>query len=94
MQCLSSIVYQSTLSDITFKDSANGSVDKDHSGETRVVRPNYAVMGPSESNDSVFQGAAEEPVAEGAISRPTSQASIPSNEVTSKLTYGKVHPAW
>ena len=87
MQCLSSIVYRSTQSDVTFKDNqfyidkngevpihgANGAVDKDHSGEIRETPCNYADLGPSESNDSVFQGA---------ISMPTSQASIRSNEVT------------
>ena len=90
MQRLSSILYQSTQSDVTFKDNqfhtdkngevpifdANGTVDKDLSGEIRETPFNYADLGPSESNDSVFQGAAEEPVAEGAISRPTSQASF------------------
>ena len=98
MQRLSSIVYRSTLSDVSFKDnqfhtdkngevpihSANGGVDKEHNDEIREASHSYANLGPSESNDSVFQGAAEEPVAEGAISRPTSQASIRSNEVSSK----------
>ena len=76
---------------------ANGVVDKNHNGDIRNAPHNYAALGPSESNDSVFQGAAaEEPVAEGAISRPTSQVSIRSNEVSSKLTYGRVtwvHPS-
>ena len=75
---------------------ANGGVDKNHNSDIRNAPRNYAALGPSESNDSVFQGAAEEPVAEGAISRPTSQASIRSNEVSSKLTYGRVtwvHPS-
>ena len=98
MQRLSSIIYRSTQSDITFKDNqfhtgkngevpihgANGTVDKDHSGEIWETPRSYTDLGPSESNDSVFQGAAEEPVAEGAISRPTSQASIRLNEVTFK----------
>ena len=100
-QCLSSIVYQSTLSDVNFKDnqfhtgkngevpihSANGGVDKDHSGDIRETPCNYADLGPSESNDSVFQGA---------ISRPTSQASICSNEVSSKPAHEMVtwvHPS-
>ena len=100
-QRLSSIVYRSTQSDITFKDnqfhtdkygevpihSTNGGVDKDHSGDIRETPRNYADLGPSESNDSVFQGA---------ISRPISQASIRSNEVTSKPTLGMVtwvHPS-
>ena len=110
MQHLSSIHYQSTQSDVTFEDNqfhtgkngevpihgANGSVDKNHSGEIRETPCSYANLGPSESNDSVFQGAAEEPVAEGAISRPTSQASIRSNEVSSKPIFGmvaQVHPS-
>ena len=104
MQRLSSVIYRSTQSDVTFKDNkfhtakngevpihgANGAVDKDHSGEIRETPRSYPDLGPSESNDSVFQGAAEEPVAEGAISRPTSQASIRSNEVTFKPTHGMV----
>ena len=75
---------------------ANGAVDKNYNGGIRGAPHSYAALGPSESNDSVFQGAAEEPVAEGAISRPTSQVSIRSNEVSSKLTYGRVtwvHPS-
>ena len=98
MQRLSSVIYRSTQSDVTFKDNqfhtdkngefpihgANDAVDKDHSGDIRDAPRSYADLGPSESNDSVFQGAAEEPAAEGAISRPTSQASICSNEVTFK----------
>ena len=100
-QRLSSIVYRSTLSDVTFKDNqfhtdkngevpihgANGGVDKDHSGDIRETPCNYADLGPSESNDSVFQGD---------ISRPTSQASIRSNEVTSKPAHEMVtwvHPS-
>ena len=100
-QLLSSIVYRSTLSDVTFKDNqfhtgkngevpihgANGGVDKDHSGDIRETPCNYADLGPSESNDSVFQGA---------ISRPISQASIRSNEVTSKPAHKMVtlvHPS-
>ena len=68
-------------------------VDTNHNIEIRDAPHSYAVMGPSESNDSVFQGAAEEPVAEGAISRPTSQASIRSNKVSSKPTLGMVTQA-
>ena len=110
VQRLSSVVYRSTQSDVTFKDKfhtgkngevlihdANGTVDKDHNGDIRNAPRSYAALGPSESNDSVFQGAAaEETVTEGAISRPTSQASIRSNEVSSKLTRGlvtRVHPS-
>ena len=110
MQRLSSIHYQSTQSDIAFEDNQlhtgqsadvaihdeKASVDTNHNGKIRDAPRNYAAMGPSESNDSVFQGAAEEPVAEGAISRPTSQASIRSNEVSSKPTLGRVarvHPS-
>ena len=110
MQRLSSVIYRSTQSDATFKDNkfhtdkngevpildANGAVDKDHSGEIRETPFNYADLGPFESNDSVFQGAAEEPMAEGAISRPTSQASLRSNEVSSKRAHGMVtwvHPS-
>ena len=63
-----------------------------HNGEIRVISHNYAGLGSSESNDNIVQ-AAEEPMAEGAISRPTSQASIRSNNVSSKCTYGKVHPS-
>ncbi len=110
MQRLSSIHYQSTQSDITFKDNkfhtgkngevpicdANGAVDKNHNIEIRDAPCSYTALGPTEFNDSVFQGAAEEPVAEGAISRPTSQASIRSNEVSSKPTLEmvtRVHPS-
>ena len=110
MQRLSSVIYRSTQSDITFKDNqfhtskngevtihgANGGVDKDHSGEIRETPCSYTALGPFESNNSVFQGAAEEPVAEGAISRPTSQASIRSNEVSSKAAHEMVtwvHPS-
>ena len=85
MQRLSSILYRSTQSDVTFKDNqfhtdkngevpildVNGAVDKDLSGEIRETPFNYADLDPSESNDSVFQVTAEEPVAEGAIRRPT-----------------------
>ena len=112
-QRLSSIHYQSTQSDVTFKDNqfhtgkngevsihdekdANGAVDKDHNSDIRNAPRNYAALGPFESNGSVYQGAAEEPVAEGAISRPTSQASIRSNEVSSKPALGmvtRVHPS-
>ena len=106
MQHLSSVIYRSTQSDVTFKDNkfhtgkngevpihdASGGVDKNHNVDIRDAPRKYAALGPSESNDSVFQGAAEEPVAEGAISRPTSQVSIRSNEVSSKPTLGIV--AW
>ena len=71
-------------------------VDTNHNIEIRDAPRSYAALGSSESNDSVFQGAAEEPVAEGAISRPTSQTSIHSNEVFSKPTHGMVtlvHPS-
>ena len=70
-------------------------MDTNHNIEIKDAPHSYAALGPSESNDSVFQGAAKEPVAEGAISRPTSQASIRSNEVSSKPTLGmvtQVHP--
>ena len=110
VQRLSSIHYQSTQSDVTFKDNQlhtrqsadvpihdeKASVDMNHNIEIRDAPRSYAAMGPSESNDSVFQGATEEPVAEGAISRPTSQASIRSNEVSSKPIHGmvaRVHPS-
>ena len=103
-QRLSSVIYRSTQSDVTFKDNqfhtgkngkvpihdANGAVDKNHNSDIRNTPRNYAALGPTESNDSVFQGATEEPMAEGAISRPTSQASIRSNEVSSKPTLGRV----
>ena len=98
-------------SDVNFKDDhlfvvdqsaevplhdANGAVNKSNDGEIRDTPRNYAALGPSESNHNVVQGAVEEPMAEGDISRPASQASIHSNEVSSKLTYGKVtwvHPS-
>ena len=100
MQHLSSVIYRSTQSDATFKDNhfhtgkngevpildANGTVDENHNSDIRDAPRNYTALGSSKSNDSVFQGAAEEPMAEGAISRPTSQASICSNEVSFKLT--------
>ena len=66
-------------------------MDTNHNIEIRDAPRNYAAVGPSEST-----GAAEEPVAEGAISRPTSQVSIRSNEVSSKPTLGmvtRVHPS-
>ena len=72
---------------------ANGTVDKNHNSDIRNAPRNYAALGPSKSNDSVFQGAAEESVAEGAISRPTSQASIRSNEVSSNPTLKMVAQA-
>ena len=104
VQSLSSIYYQTTQSDVTFKDNQlhtgqsadvpihdeKAAVDTDHNIEIRDAPRNYAALGPSESNDSVFQGAAEEPVTEGAISRPTSLASIRSNEVSFKPTLGMV----
>ena len=110
MQRLSNIHYQSTQSDVTFEDNQlhtgqsadvpihdeKASVDTNHNGEIRDAPRNYAAMGPSESNDNIVQDAAEEPVAEGAISRPTSQASIRSNEVSSKPAHGmiaQVHPS-
>ena len=98
-------------SDVTFKDShlfavgqsaaislhhTNTAVDKSNDGEIREAPHNCSALGPSESNHNVVQGAAEDPLAEGAVSRPTSQASIHSNEVPSKLTYDKVtwvHPS-
>ena len=104
VQRLSSIHYQSTQSDVTFEDNQfhtgqsadvpihdeKDSVDANHNIEVRDAPRSYAALGPSESNDSVFQGAAEEPMAEGAISRPTSQASIRSNEDSSKPILGMV----
>ena len=81
--------------DISIHDE-KAAVDTNHNNEIRDAPRNYAAVGPSESNDSVFQGAAEEPLAEGDISRPTSQASIRSNEVSSKPTLGmvaQVHPS-
>ena len=107
MQRLSSVVYRSTQSDVTFKDNQfhtgkNGEVTihanvDNQNSDIRDAPRNYAALGPSESNDSVLQGAAaEEPVAEGAISRPTSQASIHSNEVSSNPTLkmvARAHPS-
>ena len=108
VQRLSSIHYRSTQSDVTFKDNqlhTGQSVDVPIHDEKAAVDTNneisnaphsYTALGPSESNDSVFQGAAEEPVAEGAISSSTSQASIRSNEVSSKPTLEmvtRVHPS-
>ena len=103
------ILYRSTQSDVTFKDNqflvgqnavpsrdTNNVSEKSHNNEIRDTPHNYAALGPSESNHNVVQGAAGEPVAEGDVSRPASQASIHSNEVSSKLTYGKVtwvHPS-
>ena len=99
-------------SDVTFKDdhlfavsqsaelsihAASGTADeKNNDSDIRDAPRNYAALGPSESNNNVVQGAVEEPVAEGNVSRPASQASIRSNEVPSKLTHGKVtwvHPS-
>ena len=68
MQRLSGDIYRSSQSDVTFKDNqfhtdkngevpihcANGTVDKDHSGDIRETPRSYADLGPSESNDSVF----------------------------------------
>ena len=110
VQSLSSIHYQTTQSDVTFKDNQlhtgqsadvpihdeKAAVDTNHNIEISDAPRSYAALGPSESNDSVFQGAAEEPMAEGAISRPTSLASIHSKEVSSKPTHGmvtRVHPS-
>ena len=108
VQSLSRIYYQTTQSDVTFEDNQlhtgqsadvpihDEKASVDTNNEIRDAPRNYAALGPSESNDSVFQGAAEEPVAEGAISRPTSQASIHSNEVSSKPILGmvtRVHPS-
>ena len=108
VQHLSSIHCRSTQRDVTFEDSqlhTGQSADVpihddkaavDTNNDIRNAPRNYAALGPSESNDSIFQGAAEEPMAEGAISRPTSQASISSNEVSSKPTHGMVtwvHPS-
>ena len=109
-QRLSSIHYQSTQSDVAFEDNKlhtgqsadvpihdeKVAVDTNHNIEIKDAPHSYAVMGPSESSDNIVQDAAEEPVAEGAISRPTSQASIRSNEVSSKPTHGMVtrmHPS-
>ena len=98
-------------SDVNFKDShlvaviqtpevplhdSNGVVDKSNDSEIRDTPHNCSALGPSEANHNVVQGAVEEPVAEGDISRPASQASIRSNEVLSKLINGKVtwvHPS-
>ena len=111
VQRLSSIYYQSTQSDVALEDNQlhtgqsadipihdeKASVDTNTNIEIRDAPRSYAAVGPSESNDNIVQGAAaEEPVAEGAISRPTSQASIRSNEVSSKPTLGmitRVHPS-
>ena len=71
-------------------------MDPNYNNEIRDGPHNYAALGTSESNDNIVQGAAEEPVAEGAISRPTSQASMHSNEVPTKPTHGmltRVHPS-
>ena len=71
-------------------------MDLNYNNEIRDGPHNYTALGPSESNDNIVQGAAEEPVAEGAISRPKSQASMHSNEVSSKPTHGmltRVHPS-
>ena len=62
----------------------------DEKAEISNAPRSYAAVGPSESNDNVFHDATEEPVAEGAISRPTSQASIRSKGVSSKPTLGMV----
>ena len=110
VQRLSSIHYQSTQSDVTFEDNQlhtgqsadvpihdeKAAVDTNHNIEIRDAPHSYAVMGPSESNDNIVQDAAEEPVADCAISRPTSQVSIRSKEVSSKPTLGmvaRVHPS-
>ena len=97
-----------TKAPTTFKDNqlhTGQSVDVPIHDEKAAVDMNneisnsphsYTALGPSESKDSVFQGAAEEPVAEGAISRPTSQASIRSNKVSSKPALEmvtQVHPS-
>ena len=66
-------------------------VDTNHNIEIRDAPRNYASVGPSEST-----GVAEEPMVEGPISMSTSQASIPSNKVSSKPTLGmvtRVHPS-
>ena len=73
--------------DVAIHDE-KAAVDTNHNIEMRDAPRNYAAVGPT--------GAAEEPVAEGAISRPTPQASIRSNEVSFKPTHGmvtRVHPS-
>ena len=79
--------YRSTQSDVTFKDNQFLISEKSHNNEIRDTPHNYTALGPSESNHNVVQGAAGEPVAEGDVSRPASQASIRSNEVSSKPTH-------
>ena len=94
------IHYRSTQSNVIFKDNqfligqsavpthdTNGALHKSHDGEIMGTPGNYTNLGPSESNHNVVQGAAGEPVAEGDVSRPASQASICSNEVSSKPTH-------
>ena len=107
IHCLYRSTQRRKSSDVNFKKDdqsaevplhdANGVADeKSNDDEIRDTLCNYSALGPSVSNNNVVQGAVEEPVAEGDISRPASQASIHSNEVPSKLAYGKVtwvHPS-
>ena len=98
MQHFSSIHYQSTQCDVTFHSSQNAEVpihdaeaafDMKHNNGIREAPRNYAALGPFESNN-VVQGTTVEPVVEGDSSMPTSQASIHSNKVFYKPTYGMV----
>ena len=89
-QHLASIHYQSTQSDITFKDnqfhssqSADAKAALNHQNEIGELPRNYAGLSPTKSNNSVVQGTAEEPVLGGDISRPKTQ-------VSSKPTHGMV----
>ena len=81
-QHLSSIHYQSTQSDITFKDnqvhssqSADPKAAVNHQNEIGEAPRNYAGLSPTISNNSVVQGTAEEPVLGGDISKLKSQVS-------------------
>ena len=90
------VVGQQEKAELAILDANSAADEKYDDGEIRDAPHNYAAVGPAESNDNIAQGAVEEPMAEGDIDRPPSQASIRSNEVSSKLTYGKVtwvHPS-
>ena len=90
MQHLSGIHYQSTQSDVNFKDnqfhsnqSADAKAAVNHQNEIGEAPHNHAGLIPIKSYNIVFQGTAEEPVLGGDIRRSKSQ-------VSSKPTHGMV----
>ena len=94
MQCHSSIHYQSTQSDIIFKDnqfhssqSTDANTAVNHQSEFGVAPRNYMQVSIPANPTTVLvvQGTAEEPVLGGDISRPTSQVSFQANTWNGQL---------